>query len=78
MPTVYWVGDSEHGSHHKSLTEAMKEAREVANIRGFEIEVVKYTIPKLDLGTFINALNEAGWATDRITAAMVQPRGRKK
>ena len=79
MPKIYYVfQDGEDGGHHLSLSEAMKDAREWANIHGREWEVQMYKVEKLDLKTFVNALNQKGWAYASEVVAVVNPRkGRK-
>jgi hypothetical protein len=56
----------------------MKDAREWANLRGIEWEVMKYTVAKIDLKTFVSALNNQEWAADQEVAAVVQPRKGKR
>jgi hypothetical protein len=76
MPTVYRVAN---GNHHSSHTAAMKEARELADYHRMAIEVDKITVPKLNLPTFLLAVNcYGGWEAKVEPAGTVEPRkGRK-
>lgn len=75
MPTIYHV---ENGNYHRSHGEALKEAREKARSEGREIEITKCTVAKLDLNTFLLAVNAwGGWASAQESMGMIQPRKKR-
>ncbi len=74
----FYVSDIDgHTIYFRSLTEARKEAKRLANIEPIEeIEITEYTIRKLDKTTAVNMLNRTGWATEQREVETIRPKVR--